>query len=135
MGRKGKVLSTPSDFLGQQIRFKRYEYLFLIVCEDQKTEPYYFEQFVSLFPPKTMLLKPIGTGLDPKGVVERTIEIKEEIEMEAGREVDFVWVVFDKDDADENETKINRFKDAFRIARKNKFKIAYSNETCIYPWE
>ena len=44
------------------------------------------------------------------------------------REVDEVWVVFDKDDADANAAKIQRFKDAFEIAKKENFEIAYSNE-------
>ncbi|HMZ32282.1 MAG TPA: RloB family protein, partial [Methanoregulaceae archaeon] len=46
----------------------------------------------------------------------------------ARKEVDIVWVVFDKDSSDENETKIKRFEDAFTIAEKENFKVAYSNE-------
>lgn len=110
------------------IRFHRYKYLFLIVCEDQKTEPAYFEEYVSKIPDDTIYLKPIGTGRDPKGVVERAIIERNILEKEAKREVDEVWVVFDKDDADENATKIQRFKDAFQIAENENFKVAYSNE-------
>jgi hypothetical protein len=32
------------------VRFRRYKYLFLIVCEDQKTEPAYFEEYVAKIP-------------------------------------------------------------------------------------
>jgi len=110
------------------IRFRRYKYLFLIVCEDQKTEPAYFEEYVSKIPEDTIYLKPIGTGRDPKGVVERAIIERNNLEKEAKREVDEVWVVFDKDDADENATKIQRFKDAFQIAETENFEVAYSNE-------
>lgn len=35
------------------IRWRRYPYLFLIVCEDEKTEPYYFGKFIKLFPEET----------------------------------------------------------------------------------
>lgn len=110
------------------IRFRRYKYLFLIVCEDQKTEPEYFEEYVSKIQEDTIYLKPIGTGRDPKGVVQRAIIEKNILEKEAKREVDEVWVVFDKDDAGENTTKIQRFKDAFHIAEKENFQVAYSNE-------
>ncbi len=128
MGRKGKLQGLKSEIIERPVKLKFYDYLFLIVCEDQKTEPAYFEQFVSHFPPKTIYLKPVGVGRDPKGVVEQAIQIKDELEYDSRKEVDFVWVVFDKDDADANLTKTQRFKDAFRISRKNKFKVAYSNE-------
>lgn len=110
------------------VRFRRYKYLFLIVCEDQKTEPAYFEEYVSKIPKDTIYLKPIGTGRDPKGVVERAIQERDMLAHEAKREVDEVWVVFDKDDADDNATKIGRFEDAFQIAEVEKFEVAYSNE-------
>jgi len=110
------------------IRFRRYKYLFLIVCEDQKTEPTYFGEYVSKIPEETIYLKPIGTGRDPKGVVQRAIIEKDLLTKEANREVDEVWVVFDKDDADENAAKIKRFEDAFQIAEKERFEVAYSNE-------
>jgi hypothetical protein len=110
------------------IRFRRYKYLFLIVCEDQKTEPAYFKEYVAKIPQDTIYLRPIGTGRDPKGVVQRAILERQILEIEAKREVDEVWVVFDKDDADENATKIKRFTDAFQIAENENFEVAYSNE-------
>ncbi len=110
------------------IRFRRYKYLFLIVCEDQKTEPAYFEEYVAKIPQDTIYLRPIGTGRDPKGVVQRAIIERQILEKEAKREVDEVWVVFDKDDADENATKIKRFTDAFQIAKSENLEVAYSNE-------
>lgn len=129
MARKGKLgLKAGKDLIERPVRFKKYEYLFLIVCEDQKTEPAYFQQFVDALPEETLYLKPIGTGLDPKGVVERAIEERDALSVVARKEVDYVWVVFDKDDADLNATRIQRFDDAFVIAEKEKFEIAYSNE-------
>jgi len=129
MAKRGSLKKfAKKEIKERPIRFRRYKYLFLIVCEDQKTEPAYFEKYVSKIPEETIYLKPIGTGRDPKGVVQRAIIERDLLAKEANREVDEVWVVFDKDDADENATKIKRFKDAFQIAGAEKFEVAYSNE-------
>jgi RloB-like protein len=117
-----------ADVEERPVRFRRYKYLFLIVCEDQKTEPAYFEQFKIKIPQDTIFLKPVGTGRDPKGVVEKAVEERQKLAAEAKKEVDVVWVVFDKDDADENATKIDRFNAAFDRAKKEKINVAYSNE-------
>lgn len=45
MARKGKLKDSPENEQRRPIRIKRYGYLFLIVCEDQKTEKVYFEGF------------------------------------------------------------------------------------------
>lgn len=130
MARKGKLKRKLKQRLviERPIRLRRYQYLFLIVCEDEKTEPAYFEQFKVQIPAETIYLKSVGTGRDAKGVVNEAIREKEKLETEAQKEVDLVWVVFDKDDADENETKIKKFEEAFDIAARQHFKIAYSNE-------
>jgi hypothetical protein len=128
MARKGKLKDSPKEEQGRPIRIKRYAYLFLIVCEDQKTEKEYFERFRLAFPERTVYLRTIGTGLDPKGVVERAIQEAESLTAEAEKEVDAKWVVFDKDDADLQETKRIRFEEAFRIAMEQKIKLAFSNE-------
>lgn len=112
-------------------RVRRYKYFFLIVCEDEKTEPEYFKQFIPCFPDRTLYLKPVGTGLSPLRVVEQAIIEKSDLETESTKKFgkdDAVWVVFDKDDAELNDTTINNFNRAFEIAEKNKFNIAYSNE-------
>lgn len=130
MARRGKIKRKlgKREQIKRPVRVRRYQYLFLIVCEDEKTEPAYFEQFKQQIPEKTIYLKSVGTGRDAKGVVTEAIKEKEKLEQEAKKEVDVVWVVFDKDDADENETKIKKFEEAFEIAAKQQFKIAYSNE-------
>lgn len=129
MAKKGKLKKfAKKEAKERTVRFRRYEYLFLIVCEDEKTEPSYFNKYIEYFPEETLYLKPVGTGRDPKGVVERAIIEKEILELKAKKEVDFIWVVFDKDDADENATKIKNFEDAFSIANNQNFEIAYSNE-------
>jgi hypothetical protein len=130
MAKKGKV--KPSHSIPEEeerpIRIRRYRQFFLIVCEDIKTEPLYFKNFKDEFPEKTMYLKPVGTGRDPQGVVNQAIEEREKLKIECNKEVDFTWVVFDIDDASENETKIKKFEEAFAIAESKNIQIAYSNE-------
>lgn len=129
MAKKGNLEKFASREKEERpIRFKKYQYLFLIVCEDQKTEPDYFGRFKSKIPEDTIFLKPVGTGRDPKGVVKRAIEERELLAKESRKEVDAVWVVFDKDDADENATKIRNFNDALSIANQEQMDVAYSNE-------
>lgn len=128
MARRGKLNQQPKEELKRPIRIKRYEYIFLIVCEDQKTEKEYFDRFRQYFPERTVYLRTIGSGLDPKGVVERSILEREALAKEAEKEVDVVWAVFDKDDANINDGKKQRFYDAFQIAGIQKIKLAFSNE-------
>jgi hypothetical protein len=129
MAKRGSVRKfQEKEFEERPIRFRRYKYLFLIVCEDENTEPGYFERFKSQIPDETIFLKPVGTGRDAKGVVEQAIKERQKLSLEAKRDVDVVWAVFDKDDADENATKIKRFEGAFETAKDNDIEIAYSNE-------
>ncbi|HAT3999163.1 TPA: RloB domain-containing protein [Elizabethkingia anophelis] len=129
MARRGRLRGADVGQIKEPpIRIKHYQYLFLIVCEDQRTEPEYFEFFKNKIPEKSIYLKPVGTGRDPKGVVERAIIEKEELSKEANKEIDEVWVVFDKDDADLNQARIKRFTEAFELADENKIEVAYSNE-------
>lgn len=129
MAKKGKIKKFQDHESEERpVRFRRYQYLFLIVCEDENTEPLYFKNFKEQIPNETIYLRPIGTGRDAKGVVEEALKERHKLSIEAKKEVDVVWVVFDKDDADENAAKIQRFADAFEVAEKNKIKAAYSNE-------
>jgi hypothetical protein len=129
MAKKGKVHKFQDQESEERpVRFRRYQYLFLIVCEDENTEPLYFKNFKEQIPNETIYLRPVGTGRDAKGVVEEAIKERHKLAIEAKKDVDVVWAVFDKDDADENATKIQRFADAFDITEKNKIKAAYSNE-------
>ncbi len=129
MAKKGSLRkSNYKEYEERPVRIRRYKYLFLIVCEDENTEPAYFEQFQVQIPVETMFLRSVGTGRDPLGVVHAAIKEKESLSIKFRKEVDEVWVVFDKDDADENKTKVDRFELAFEIAKTEKFEIAYSNE-------
>lgn len=110
------------------IRWRKYPHLFLIVCEDGKTEPYYFETFEKHIPEETIFLRAVGTGRSSKGVVEQAIIEREKLSFESKKQVDEVWVVFDKDDADKVEANSIRFSEAFKIAQEEKIRVAYSNE-------
>jgi len=130
MAKKGKISQhIPSrDVDERPIKWKRYHHLFLIVCEDQKTEPYYFEKFKEKFPKETVFIRPVGTGRSSKGVVEQTVIERNKLYEESHKTVDEVWAVFDTDDAEKTTGNTQRFVEAFEIADKENIRIAYSNE-------
>lgn len=130
MARKGTVrrqLAKKDEDI-RPIRWRRYPYLFLIVCEDQKTEPYYFAQFIKQFPRETVFLRTVGTGRSSIGVVEQSVIEREKLLQEANKQVDEVWAVFDKDDAQKSVGNTMRFNNAFKLVSEEKINIAYSNE-------
>jgi hypothetical protein len=125
-GKLSKITEKTSE--ERPVRLRKYQYLFLVVCEDEKTEPAYFEEFKKQIPSGTIFLKTVGTGRDAKGVVEKTIKEREVLSIKARREVDVTWAVFDTDDAGTNSSKARRFQDAFKIGKENNIHLAYSNE-------
>ena len=120
-GKLGKKLSR--NVTKRPERLQRYKYIFLVVCEDEKTEPEYFSQFINLFPPKTLYLKPIGAGRDSLGVVERAIDEKANLSKEIRKEIDCVWVIFDRDDAHLDKAKRARFQDSLKMAKKTNLRL------------
>lgn len=129
MARRGTIgKKATRDRDKRPVRWRRYPHLFLIVCEDEKTEPYYFEQFISDFPDETVFLRAVGTGRSSLGVVERSEVEKEILASESNKLVDEVWVVFDKDDAEKSPGNTDRFKKAFKKAQELNHRVAYSNE-------
>lgn len=129
MARRGTLSKTKvKDKDKRPIRWRKYPHLFLIVCEDGNTEPYYFRTFEKHIPEETIFLRAVGTGRSSKGVVEQAIIEREKLAIEANKNVDEVWVVFDKDDAEKVPANKLRFTDAFKIAQEEKMKVAYSNE-------
>jgi hypothetical protein len=128
MARKGKLKSASRDTEERPVRINKYGYLFLIVCEDEKTERVYFEGFKDKIPEETIYLKAVGTGLDSKGVVERAINERDLLSREAKKDVDAVWVVFDKDDADKSPGRKARYTEAFALAQASNLRTAHSNE-------
>jgi len=130
MAKKGSLRgkATEAAAIQRPERPRKYKYLFLIVCEDSVTEPAYFRQFQRQIPEGSIYLREIGTGRDPLGVVTRAIAERGELEVEAKKEVDVVWAVFDKDDADLNNTRMANWNRALANAGANKIQIALSNE-------
>lgn len=129
MAKRGRLNNAkPKENEERPIRWRRYPHLFLIVCEDGNTEPYYFKTFAKQIPENTIFLRTVGTGRSSKGVVEQAIIERLKLAQEANKTVDEVWVVFDKDDAEKNPTNTLRFTDAFKIASQEKISVAYSNE-------
>lgn len=118
MAKRGKIqgFEAVTD-LQRPLRIKKYKYLYMVICEDENTEKVYFQSFQIHIPKETIFLKAVGTGLDPLGIVKRAILEKEYLEKQSIRAVDVVWIVFDKDDADFNETRILRFLEAFELAK------------------
>lgn len=129
MARRGtvKLLDTKDD-IERPVRYKKYLQFFLIACEDTKTEPTYLDYFKKQFPKETLFLKVVGVGQDPRNIIKKAIEERNRLKDNCLKEIDFVWAVFDKDDADSNQTKIKNYEEAFSIAQKEKINIAYSNE-------
>ena len=121
--RKQLLRDSPTDPWAREQLGRRTDYLrpkkrILIVCEGEKTEPYYFESL------KTELKLPIfvetveGQG-DPLSVVESAVTYKSK---NRGK-YDDIWAVFDRDDFD-----VDRVHKAFELAKNNKIKIAFTNE-------
>ena len=71
---------------------------FLIVCEGTKTEPHYFEALINNCISAVREVTIEGEGRATVALVDRTQEIKVELERKNAMTFDRVWVVFDKDD-------------------------------------
>lgn len=130
MAKKGKT-NFANQIEPTEVRFekwRKYQQFLLVVCEDQNTEPSYIKTFKNSFPEHTLFLEVAGVGKDPLGVVLAAIEQRNRLSGLTKRKIDEVWVIFDKDDADFNQARIDRFNNAFAIANENAFKIAWSNE-------
>ena len=94
---------------------------FLIVCEGTKTEPHYFEALIKNYNSTVREVTIEGEGRATVALVDRTFEIKQELERKNAMSFDRVWVVFDKDDFDD-------FNDAIKKANKLGFQSAWTNE-------
>jgi hypothetical protein len=96
---------------------------FLIVCEGEKTEPYYFKSF----PVDTTVIKLDikGEGKNTKSLVEKAIELKNDSESD---ETDRFWCVFDRDKNPKNHNDSQNFNSAITLARNNGIDVAYSND-------
>lgn len=140
MATRGKVKQKIAlkDMDERPVRSRKYNEYFLIVCEDESTEPYYFGEFQklfdSLFPEKrTVFLKAVGTGRNSLGVVKQAVEERDRLQNEAETHIDHVWAVFDKDSLDETGGNLERFNQSFILAKNESIEVAYSNE-CFELW-
>lgn len=129
MATKGKVrLKQPKGSNRRKGKKRLYEYTYLIVCEDERTEKRYFEQFQDLFPEDKVSVCVLGSGRQWLQVVEYAITKKAEEEERLKKQIDQLWVVFDVDDAHLDKLKSKSFDNALKIAAENNFQVAYSND-------
>jgi hypothetical protein len=103
---------------------KVYSKRFLIVCEGLNTEPCYFQSF----PVQTAEIKAFGLGRSKTSLVESVIAFVKEETHDPDRDV---WIVFDMDFNHLKDPSLQRndFNEAIRLAKKNGFHIAYSNDS------
>jgi hypothetical protein len=94
----------------------------LIVCEGENTEPSYFRQFKL----SSATIEPVGEGYNTLSLVERAVQLAKE------KTFDQVWCVFDADPKPDNPKQAQNFNKAIKLAEKNKFGIAYSNQAFEY---
>lgn len=88
--------------------------IIFIVCEGERTEPNYFDQF-----------EVTNITIDPRGIGDNTIRlVKYAINESKRNDYDQVWCVFDKDSFPKDN-----FNNAVQLAQNNDFGIAYSNES------
>lgn len=97
----------------------------LILCEGQKTEPNYFRKFpVDI---KLVELGIQGAGANTLSLVRKAIRLGQEAAKKK-HPYNQIWCVFDRD-----SFPAGNFNEAFRVARENRIRIAYSNQ-CFELW-
>lgn len=94
----------------------------LIVCEGEKTEPSYFNQF-RLSSATVMIL---GEGYNTKSLVQRALDISKE------EHYDQVWCVFDADPQPDKPHHAENFNAAIQLCENHDLGIAYSNQAFEY---
>ncbi len=104
------------DKYKRRTKTKKERDIILIVCEGEKTEPYYFEGF--RLPNVTVK----GVGYSTDRLVKEAIKIKKRAKKDK-EPYNQVWCVFDR-----NSFPQQNYNNAFDIARDNDIKVAFSNE-------
>lgn len=94
---------------------------FLIVCEGTETEPQYFKALINNHLSTVRQADIKGVGRGTVALIDRTAEIKTDLEKRNAMTFDHVWVVFDKDD-------FNDFNEAIEKAHKLGFQSGWTNE-------
>lgn len=102
------------------IRTKRKYYL--IVCEGEQTEPNYFESIKERLPKGVLTSCHIeieGAGKNTESLLDETIRLMGKWHEETGRQIDKVWIVFDRDSFDQQPFKYAKnSKEMFSILAK-----------------
>lgn len=97
----------------------------IVVTEGANTEPQYITEFLRLH--RAANVRVVGTGFDPRGVVEKAIAEKKEADATSkGTSRARVWAVFDRDEH-------LRFEEAQQLAEDNGICVAASNP-CFELW-
>lgn len=102
--------------------------IFLIVCDDKKTSPHYFEKFNHRYS-RVKIETPDSGGLDPLNLVKHTKKLLNgkfsHLNLKAG---DAAWCVFDRDEIPKDS-----LLEAHRLARQSKIQTCLSNP-CFEVW-
>ena len=85
----------------------------IVVTEGEKTELQYIQEFSRIHRVPNVRVE--GTGFDPRGVVEKAIELKRSLGRGAKAHV---WAVFDRDEH-------LRLDQALRLAQQNGISVAH----------
>ncbi len=117
-----KVRRRQEPDLQREVPTKNERPTILIVCEGENTEPSYFRQFKL----SSATIKPVGEGYNTLSLVERAQKLSTE------NTYDQVWCVFDADPKPDNAKQSENFNAAVKLAVKNDFGIAYSNQAFEY---
>lgn len=109
--RRGQTAVQPNPAVRTELP------LVLIVCDGKNTEPDYFGQLRL----RSVRVKTIGEGYNTTSLIERAGQLQQEANY------DQVWVVFDRDSFNPHA-----FQEAIRLAEKNGFGVAWSNQSFEY---
>lgn len=102
----------------RRTNFREVRKRYLIVCEGEGTEPWYFKNFRHKFR-LPIQVKIFGEGKNTISLVNRAIEI---IKTDSWK-YDQAWCVFDRDNFPKRD-----FNEAIYVAQKSGIKVAYSNQ-------
>jgi RloB-like protein len=115
-----KRKTSERSYSPRKLDIREVKQRFLIVCEGEKTEPYYFKGF--RVPKVVIEIK--GAAGDPTRLVNSAKKLAAE------DEYDQIWCVFDRD---EGAWTAQNFNNALQNAKTYGFQVAYSNE-CFELW-
>ena len=92
----------------------------VVVTEGTVTEPLYLRLYGRIHGPDSLFVEPIPLGQDPRSVVERAIEERQESQSDPDAEDDSFWAMFDRDNHES-------FLEAVHLAKAKDIPTAVSN--------